>query len=100
MTKKEKVIKGILVCKKRMENGETFNCYGCPYRNPDQSHNCWMELFYDSLSVLNELGPVRPILMLEGRNKYNNHYVCPICDSELTYDQNFCSECGRQVQWE
>lgn len=43
--------------------------------------------------------PVKPILKREGWNKYHNDYVCPVCDQELVYEQNFCSECGREVKW-
>lgn len=43
---------------------------------------------------------VEPILKREGRNKNYNDYCCPICDNEVVYEQNFCSECGRPFLWE
>lgn len=52
------------------------------------------------LDLLKEQEAVVPILKREGRNKYFNDYICPICDSELTYEQNYCSGCGRKVKWE
>ena len=52
------------------------------------------------VELLKEQEPVEPILKREGWNKYYNDYVCPICDQELVYEQNYCSECGRAVKWE
>ena len=43
---------------------------------------------------------VEPILIREGRNKNYNDYVCPRCDNEVVYEQNYCSECGVQFLWE
>ena len=43
---------------------------------------------------------VEPILIREGRNKHYNDYVCPRCDNEVVYEQNYCSECGVQFLWE
>lgn len=54
----------------------------------------------DALNLLKEQEPVEPILIREGRNKYYNDYVCPGCDNELSYGQNYCSECGRAVKWQ
>jgi hypothetical protein len=54
----------------------------------------------DALKLLKEQKAVVPTLIREGRNKYNNDYVCPGCDNELFYGQNYCSECGRPVKWE
>lgn len=51
------------------------------------------------LDLLKEHEAVTPILRREGRNKYYNDYVCPCCDQELCYGQNFCSECGKAVKW-
>lgn len=43
--------------------------------------------------------PVEPILKREGWNKHHNDYVCPVCDQDLVYEQNYCSECGNAVKW-
>ena len=51
-------------------------------------------------AVLGQQEKVRPILRREGRNKYYNDYVCQVCDNEIVYEQNFCSECGREITWE
>ena len=50
--------------------------------------------------LLKEQEAVKPTLIREGRNKYYNDYVCPGCDNELHYGQNYCSECGRAVKWD
>lgn len=54
----------------------------------------------DALTLLKAQEPVEPILKREGWNKYFNYYVCPICNQELTYEQCYCSECGRAVKWD
>ena len=54
----------------------------------------------DIINLLKEQEAVEPTLIREGRNKYYNDYVCPSCDNELHYGQNYCSECGRSVKWE
>lgn len=50
--------------------------------------------------LLTEQEPVEPILKREGRNKYYNYYVCPRCDEEVVFDQNYCLECGAKFMWE
>ncbi len=50
--------------------------------------------------VLEGQEAVEPILIREGRNKHYNDYVCPRCDNEVVYEQNYCSECGVQFLWE
>ena len=50
--------------------------------------------------MLKEQETVEPILKREGRNKYYNDYVCPCCDNEAVYEQNYCSECGVRFLWE
>ena len=54
----------------------------------------------DILELLKEQEAVEPILKREGRNKYYSYYVCPRCDDEVVYDQNYCSECGAPFMWE
>jgi len=49
---------------------------------------------------LKEHEAVKPILIREGRNKNYNDYVCPRCDNEVVYEQNYCSECGVEFMWE
>jgi len=53
-----------------------------------------------ALSLLKEQEAVEPTLIREGRNKYYNDYVCPRCDNEVVYEQNYCSECGIPFMWE
>lgn len=95
MTDREKVIKGLEHC----DFGVSSTCYEkeCPYY---QSHDCTDELKNDILVLLKEQEAVEPILKREGRNKYYNYYVCPCCDEEVVYDQNYCSECGAKFMWE
>ena len=58
------------------------------------------ELLTDALALLKEHEAVKPILIREGRNKHYNDYVCPRCDNEVVYEQNYCSECGVKFMWE
>lgn len=53
----------------------------------------------DALALLKEQEAVAPILIREGRNNNYNDYVCPRCDNEVVYEQNYCSECGVQFLW-
>lgn len=50
--------------------------------------------------LLKEQEAVVPILIREARNKNYNDYVCPRCDNEVVYEQNYCSECGVKFMWE
>ena len=54
----------------------------------------------DALALLKEQEAVVPTLIREGRNKNYNDYVCPRCDNEVVYEQNYCSECGVKFLWE
>ena len=61
--------------------------------------NCAL-LVRDALDLLKEQEAVKPTLIREGRNKNYNDYVCPRCDNEVVYEQNYCSECGVRFLWE
>lgn len=54
----------------------------------------------DIVAMMKEQEAVEPTLIREGRNKHYNDYVCPRCDNEVVYEQNYCSECGVQFLWE
>lgn len=54
----------------------------------------------DIVTMLKEQEAIEPTLTREGRNKHYNDYVCPRCDNEVVYEQNYCSECGVQFLWE
>lgn len=75
------------------------------YRHPTVAFNTYsdeqqIEFAHDALVLLKDKEAVEPTLIREGRNKYYNDYVCPRCDNEVVYDQNYCSECGVQFLWE
>lgn len=96
MPDREKVIKGLECCIKESDSLYSNPCKGCPYEGKE----CIDRLKADALALLKEQEAVEPTLIREGRNKYYNDYVCPGCDNELYYGQNYCSECGRKVKWE
>ena len=88
---REKVINALENC---VRNGV---CINCEYEEHIACKTCLMA---DALALLKEQEAVKPILKREGRNKYDNDYCCPICDNDVVYEQNFCSECGRPFVWE
>lgn len=94
MIDREKIIRGLHCCSRTDDD----NCCNCPYDAMDSDCSALMSM--DVLELLKEQEAVEPVLMREGRNEYYNDYVCPECDNELVFGQNFCSECGRQVKWD
>ena len=59
----------------------------------------WAVSIGEAISLLKEQEAVEPTLIREGRNKHYNDYVCPRCDNEVVYEQNYCSECGIPFVW-
>ena len=51
MNDREKATRGLEECLRRFRYPET-GCNGCPYYNPDKTHNCWADLFLDALRAL------------------------------------------------
>ena len=115
---REKVIKGLKCCL-----ALDSPCGDCPYYSYEeiQELECERNLRKDAIAMLKEQQQeiwelqdqveyltdkqkeqeaVEPILIREGRNKHYNDYVCPRCDNEVVYEQNYCSECGVQFLWE
>ena len=83
--KREKVIKGLEIV------WDAFN---------HMEHEMYADYVFDALALLKAQEPVVPIRMNHDENKYRDHYKCPICDDDLTYEQQYCAECGRAVKWE
>lgn len=89
MPDREKVIKGLHNLRRYIEDKEWS----------DKTAGAYFETVTEAISVLKEQEPVKPILKREGRNKLYNDYVCPNCDNNIVYEQNYCSECGRAIDW-
>ena len=70
------------------------------WKDIDKERHRFQPVLNDALAMLKEQEAVEPILKREGRNKYYNYYVCPHCNEEIVYDQNYCSECGAKFIWE
>lgn len=71
----------------------------CYHGDEEDTYNRFLAA-NNALNLLKEQEAVEPILKREGRNKYYNYYVCPRCDEEVVYDQNYCPECGAKFMWE
>ena len=102
MIDREKVIKGVEHC---FHGQECCGDIECPYYIEHLSDSCCLEECQENLkaaviAMLKEQEAVEPILIREGRNKNYNDYVCPRCDNEVVYEQNYCSECGVMFLWE
>lgn len=103
MAELEKVIKGLEICSEYgswhgldCEHNEAFK--DCPYRGCETG--CVVTIAKDAIALLKKQEAVEPTLMRIGRNKYYNDYICPRCDNEVVYEQNYCSECGVRFLWE
>lgn len=120
---REKVFKGIRKCLSHKPCSEN----GCPYENECAVEHLNDPLLRDAIELLKkqqeqidrlleesasnaemeeglrellkEQEAVEPTLIREGRNKHYNDYVCPRCDNEVVYEQNYCSECGIPFLW-
>lgn len=93
---REKVIKGLECCSNSQKNRCEAN--SCPYWVSECC--CIDDMLNDALALLKKREAVEPILIRKGRNKNYNDYVCPHCDNEVVYEQNYCSECGVRFLWE
>lgn len=92
---REKVIKGLEVCKRY----ETFRCENCPYDSVCRGYAS--ELMADALTLLKAQEPVKPkknYVQITGLKTWD--WACPECNCILVYRANYCSCCGRAVKWE
>ena len=89
MPDREKVIKALEYC-------ISGDCISCFYRQQCIKTG----IKRDALVLLKEQEAVEATLIREGWNKHYNDYVCPRCDNEVVYEQNYCSECGVGFIWE
>lgn len=95
MTEREKVLNDLQeLCE------YLFHEYKVCYQGDEEDTYNRFLVANNALNLLKQQEAVEPILKREGRNKYYNYYVCPCCDEEVIYDQNYCSECGAKFMWE
>ena len=100
MTKLEKVIKGLECCT------SDVSCAECLYRGKrDGALNCVRELSTDALELLKEREAVEPKEIVNehypiGDYRRTNGWLCGKCGETLMGDANYCSYCGRAVEWE
>ena len=95
---REKVINALECCYCNFP--KQMDCKNCPYDKICYHDKACSLMLRDALELLKEKDAVEPTLIREGRNKHYNDYVCPRCDNEVVYEQNYCSECGVPFSWE
>lgn len=94
---REKVIKGLECIISSGNAGMRDDCANCVYPG---GGDCVAPALRDALALLKAQEPVVPVRMNHTENKYRDHYRCPICKEDLSYEQNYCSDCGQAVKWE
>jgi hypothetical protein len=95
---REKVVNGLMCIA-----GDVFFCAHCKYSDVNGSgrgDRCKRDCAKDALALLKAQEPVEPVRMNHTENKYRDHYRCPICKENLSYEQNYCPDCGRKVKWQ
>ena len=94
MIDREKVIKGLEVCKSVDDT-----CANCPY----VKEVCTTTLSADALALLKERDAVKPIKENDGKKEpwTTWWYVCGACGKVAvdTYDK-FCRNCGTPIDWQ
>lgn len=105
MPDREKVIRGLEICRHRVISQE--NCKECPYIYDGRAKqsNCEGVLHWDALELLKEQDAVEPKQVdLYGNDEWWGLVcVCPDCNAEWMTDKantHFCPNCGRSVKWE
>ena len=104
MNEREKVIKAFEFCmmppsREELEN-DICSHEDCPYYREYNGGKCISAAASDALALLKAQEAVEPVRMNHTENKYRDHYRCPICKEDLSYEQNYCPECGQAVKWE
>lgn len=98
---RKRALCGLSACVPKTEEDAKIGCANCWYGcSKADAVRLPAQMIEDIREVLKNMEPVKPILKCEGWNKQHNDYVCPICKADITYEQNYCSECGRAMAWE
>jgi len=96
MPDREKVIKGLEICKER-----NYCCPECPYYDRDAEMGCHSnELMADSLALLKEQEAVS--VEVCGHMFTVKYGHCPKCNEGLDSEAypHWCGYCGQAVKWE
>lgn len=92
--KREKVIKGLQICKE-----DSKLCFGeseCGYQS--YFPRCWITLAGDAFALLKAQEPVKPLRTNIGSVREN--YLCGECGGSFFRNKvNFCPWCGKAVKW-
>ena len=102
MDKREKVIKGLELCRYDPDPGQEckfmVSCEICPYF--DDNIGCTQAvMFNDALELLKAQEAAEP--EIEVLNEIDRIYRCPSCHKSFFYKkQRFCDSCGQAVKWE
>lgn len=95
MTKREKVIDSLERCTCHVPDA----CRDCAY-DDKPAPDCWLTLERDTLELLKEREPVKPIICFSD----GTYAVCGNCRKQLvrwkSYQYSFCPRCGTAVRWD
>ena len=98
---RERALYGLRACVPKTEEDKKIGCADCQYGcSKADAVRLPAQMIEDIRAVLKSMEPVKPILRREGWNKHHSDYICPICGDDITYEQNYCGECGRAMAWE
>ena len=103
MIDREKVIKGLDVCLKNIDQPDCPN--DCPYLSDCSKYEnrvVFQPLMRDALALLKEQEAIEPVKIpwLHSDGSVSEKYRCGSCDLSIFPSYKFCPFCGQAVKWE
>lgn len=102
MTDREKVVKGLEICIKNINQVDCPN--DCPYYSDCTKYEkryIFQPLLRDALKLIKEQEPVKPVREFsENIDNCAWWYECGWCHDAVDYHDIFCRHCGRELKWD